>query len=270
MQKQLWLLEVPEKRQTAEAWVWFKDGWQLFVRRAGEWLLYMLASILLLMVGVLVFRGLSGGLSQVALLSWLAQLLSLLGVSWVLLSVQAGLYRSMARVARGEKVVMADAYWLLLQFKHRQVWRLVALVCGFNVCLQWAQALWVGEIVMLSEGVRVDAVQLQRLMILSALYWVVFTTLTWAVLPMLVEFDERSLWGHVQRNWQGTWRNWAGLSLLFVLILGAVIVGAVLAAVLGLVLPWLQVLLLLLLLLVVQPLMGAWVFSAYRHIFTRW
>lgn len=35
MQKQLWLLEVPEKRQTAEAWVWFKDGWQLFVRRAG-------------------------------------------------------------------------------------------------------------------------------------------------------------------------------------------------------------------------------------------
>lgn len=123
MQKQLWLLEVPEKRQTAEAWVWFKDGWQLFVRRAGGRLLYMLASILLLMVGLLVFRGLSGGVSQVALLSWLAQLLSLLGVSWVLLSVQAGLYRSMARVAHGEKVVMADAYWLLLQFKHRQVWR---------------------------------------------------------------------------------------------------------------------------------------------------
>lgn len=268
------LLNTPDKRATHEALVWYKDGWQLIRKQMGAWAGYMAIGLfflftVLLLVNFLIYPI----IEMLPELTYVGTMIIIMCSAWPALALQAGMYRSMVGIINGNSIDNNDLFWLFSKLKNQQFWFFIAAVSLSNLVFQWVKSQWLGDIIYLDDAGKLifDQEKLGKFVFLNTAYWVIISALTWAILPIMTEFSTENFVTSFKRNFVGTLRNIKPLFYFSVLIVITLLTLMIAINLIGLMThPLIFLGFVLLLALWGVPLINAWIFSAYRHIFTTW
>lgn len=259
----LQLLSLPSRRPIAEAWVWFTDGWKLVKRAPGLWAGASLLVLALYFVAICA----AGIVSLVPI-----ALLQLVPLIIAGLCAQAGLIFLAQSVSRGEipKSKRFISFWQWRE--NKTFWQLVLLILAIQAGAQVLQN-WVvpGELYAINgeHFVLNEAAVLPYALVYLGTQLLVLA-LSWAAVPLLCDFPHVSFAQLLRLQWQGSVRNIGSLLFFGVLVLLTVAGFLGLISLLTTVSQTLAFTLLMLGAMWYWVLSAAWLFSAYRHIFTTW
>lgn len=271
MHQQLLLLNNPDRRATQEALVWFQDGILLIRRDWGGWALFSMAMIIFFSMVIIATSAILTVLPDKLMILVVDFLLPLVG-ALVALAVQVGTMRNLALVAKGETVQANEIFWLFGQLKRREIWLFILLVGILNIVYMSLEAHFITEEIFLELDGKpiINEETIVKIAVWRGVYGLATMLFTWAVVPMIAEFEGRGLLWLLSCNWRGTVRNLKGLVFIsFLMFVFGFVIGITMILLMfihGL----LVLVMMVFLLLWLAPLIGAWVFSAYRHIFTDW
>ncbi len=268
------LLNTPDKRDVHEALIWYKDGWQLIRKQMGAWASYMAIGLCFVFAVLLLINFLVASVIEALPgLTYVGALIIAVFSSWAALALQSGMYCSMAGIINGNKIDNNDLFWIFSQLKNQQFWFFIVVVSLSNLVFQWLRSQWIGDIVYLDSTGKLifNQEQMEKFMLLSTVYWSIISVLTWAVLPIMTEFSAESFVRSFKRNFTGTVRNIKPLLYLTLLIVFTLLTLMVMISFIGSIIhSFIFLVFVLLFTLWGVPLINAWIFSAYRHIFTNW
>lgn len=254
------LLSIPEHRPAKEAWIWFSDGWKLVKCAPGLWAgaslsvmaLYFLA---ISVTGILVLP-----------------LLQLVPIIIAGLCAQAGLIFLAQPIVYGE-VPKSKRFLLFLQWKENKTfWQLVLLIFLIQGLSQTLQHHFFPEPLYQING---EIFQLNKSAVLPYLLFSLLTLLimllmSWTAIPLLCDFPQLTLPQLLRLQWQASIKNLWGLLLLSILALTIFSILLTSISLIAIISQTLALTLLILGLMWYWVLFTAWIFSAYRHIFTTW
>ena len=283
MNAKMVLLPAAEARPWQEAQEWFSDGLRLLRMRLAQWTTYSVLTVFVLVMATFLGDSLVVALEKAdgGMLGNVALFGKLVLVNVAMVSTHGGMFLGMTRVVHGGAVRIQDMTWLFSAVQRRHLLALAALlaVCGLGYA--WLEeSLFAGQSILVPDAEGAYVVDgkafnlnqdlLMRTGMLFAGYTLLMSVLTWAVLPLMTLFANVPLGQALRYNFDGLRKNIAPLlylSGLMVLVYFAVglVAGLLVNAVPLLLLPFAAIVMVWAL-----PLNNAWLYSAFRHVYTDW
>lgn len=257
------LLARGEARPPNEAKVWFSDGLRLIQAAPWLWLLVSLSGVAISFAALL-----AGGI--------FAAILPLLGLVPMVVAqcfIQAGMLMICAKLAAGTKAEMNDFFAAAARIKNRSFLQLCLFILTLDLILALLQSLLFPQPLVWIENEQMhmaEAAQIYQAAAFMVCAQTVILFLTWAILPILVEFPRQSFKQLLALQFDGMASNLKSL-IFFGLLCSAALSAAFFTVLLiAQISSLLGFLLLIVLGLWGWPLLNAWTFSAVRHIFMDW
>lgn len=282
MNAKMVLLPVADARPVGEAREWFSDGLRLFRMRLAQWTTYAVLAIF-----VMILASFAGDVlitMLAALGAWpgnAAYFGKLLLVSIATLATQAGMLRSMTRVVDGGAVKTGDMQWLFAASQRRHLMALAILLAlcnlGYGLVeerLFAGQQLFVpdanGLIVVEGKTFTLNQDLLMKMGMFFSTYTLLLSLFTWAVLPLMTHFADVALGRALRYNLDGLRKNFAALGYLALLILLVYVAIGLVVALLANLMPLLLLPVAAMVAVWGLVLNNAWLYAAFRHIYTDW
>lgn len=283
MNSKMVLLPAAEARPLREAQEWFSDGLRLLRMRLAQWTTYSVLTIFVLILVaslgdslIVVLEKAGGGmLGNVALFG------KLVLVNLAMISTHGGMFLGMTRVVQGGAVRVQDMKWLFSALQRRHLLALAVLlaVCslgyalleerlfaGQNILVPDARGLYVVD----GKAFNINQDLLMRMGMLFAGYTLLMAVLTWAVLPLMTLFADVPLGQALRYNFDGLRKNIAPLLYLSMLMLLVYFAVGLIAGLLANTVPLLLLPFAAVVMVWALPLNNAWLYSAFRHVYTDW
>lgn len=277
------LLPAAEARPLREVREWFSDGLRLFRMRLAQWTTYAVVAIFALVLASFTgdaLAGIAAGMGG-AVSEWIATAVKLLLVNLITVMTQSGMFLGMTRILRGGGVQVQDMGWL---FSAPQKRHLLALIVLLSLCnalyLILEEKLLAGQrwLVPDPQGAYVIdgkhfAFNDKLLLPMGGMflgYTVLMSVLTWAVLPLMTMFADVPLMQALRYNFDGVRKNLLPLLYLGGMVLLIYLGVGMLVGILAAVMPILALPLLAITVVWALPLNNAWMYAAFRHIYTDW
>ncbi|MDO5091321.1 MAG: hypothetical protein Q4D61_07210 [Cardiobacteriaceae bacterium] len=283
MNAKMVLLPVADARPWQEAREWFADGLRLLRMRLAQWTTYAVLTIF-----VLILASFAGDMLVVmvaALGAWagnMAMFAKMVLVNLAVIATHGGMFRSMTRVANeGGAVKIADMQWLFAASQRSQ---LVALAVFLALCslgyalveerLLAGQELFVpdanGLIVVDGKAFNLNQDLLMKMGMLFSAYTLLLSLFTWAVLPLMAHFAQVPFAQALRYNWDGLRKNVVALGYFGLLILLVYFAIGLVVALLANLVPLLLLPFAAVISVWALVLNNAWMYAAFRHIYTDW
>lgn len=283
MNAKMVLLPVAEARPVQEAQVWFKDGLRLLRMRLAQWTTYSVLTVFVLVLVAFVGDSLIAATEKAGggMLGHVALFAKLVLMNLATIATHGGMFLGMTRVVQGGAVRIHDMSWLFsaVQRRHLLVLAILLSVCSLGYALL-EERLFAGQNILVPDAkgpyvvdgkvFNINQELLMRMGMLFACYTLLMSVLTWAVLPLMTLFADVPLGQALRYNFDGLRKNIAPLLYLSLLMLLAYFAVGLVAGLLATTVPLLLLPFAAVVAVWALPLNNAWVYSAFRHVYTDW